>query len=1113
VAGGLVAAAVLFATAVKADYASGPELRGLLDAGDGAMGVALDFLSDLVPTLPALAGLLLFHGLPRLWPRLGAGVVLGTAVLTALVNFVPVREGIETRRRELVELAARERNESPSTERQILLQSTLDHLVQSTILQAILDESPRPEHANLAFVLWAHSPLVGDPAGCLLRLVDAEGEAVSTFSLGYPPELRRRRVNPASLPRGGYSRFRREDVGSERLDLYTRVVPLARGERVLGAVELSLAYWDDLQRPEGSGRRVGSVFSNLSATPEFLRFRRDVPDRVDRYRGEELVASTDPEGALGKRVRPTIVRALAEPGVAGRWESGKFGGKVYELYHVRERDGQETVGYLSFGIERHGWLHAISLLSRSALVTVVLAAGFVAFLMLFGWVVPGGRGHRLRLPTLGFRERVIGGFLLVSLLPTVLLGVAGRRLFIAEQRREFEERLLGDLEVTKAFLGRRLSDTARNVAASEEVTELIEDPGGRFRSLGTPASADGVVVMSGDGRVLGASRSADLDLALLGTALPDRGTPIEFFRRRGDQLYACALVPVAHLAEEGLPAGPPARVLAFERIDSLRSSELERRVGSPVSFFAGGRLVATSKPELYQSEILSDLVQPEAYRRIELEGWRRLLLETRVGTTSFLASYAPLFDEGGEPVGILATLEPFHGRGLDLEMSLVLSRIYFFCLLVFAGAIAAAVVLANRLTGPISELTAGAELIGAGRLGHRIRAKAPAEIGALVRSFNEMSTQLAESEARDRERREYIEAIIRHVASGVVSFDAAGRIATVNDAAARILGVETARAIGRTPREVEGGPAFDAVIAAVEPVLRGRRAEVVHEFEIDGTEEEGGESSTIRFVGTRLVDSDGRAQGAVAVFDDLTELIRSKKIKAWAEMARQVAHEIKNPLTPMKLSAQQLRAAWRDKHPKFDRILEESTETIVDRCEALRRIAVEFSDYARMPGRTIRREDLTGLLREAGRLYGETRERSVEFSMALPDTSLWTHIDKDEVMRLFINLFENSIQAMPEGGDLSVTACRKNGEAEVTIADSGQGISKANLGRIWEPSFSTKTGGAGLGLPICRAIMEDYGGRIRIESEEGRGTTVILGFPVEDGGGPGDRGGGGGAGG
>src|SRR5262249_29361689 len=161
------------------------------------------------------------------------------------------------------------------------------------------------------------------------------------------------------------------------------------------------------------------------------------------------------------------------------------------------------------------------------------------------------------------------------------------------------------------------------------------------------------------------------------------------------------------------------------------------------------------------------------------------------------------------------------------------------------------------------------------------------------------------------------------------------------------------------------------------------------------------------------------------------------------------------------------------------------------------RIAIEFSDYARMPGRRLRREDLGRLLREAQRLYADADARRVDFRLEAPENEIFTRVDRDEVMRLFINLIENSIQAMPSGGDLRVLASRQNGSVLVTIRDTGVGIPPENLPRIFEPSFSTKTGGAGLGLPICKAIMEDYGGGIAIVSVAGEGTTVTLTFPVD----------------
>jgi PAS domain S-box-containing protein len=1089
--------ALRFLSRWKRVLAIGLTLALALVASAAKMGVPdQPALTDLLRPIPALLALVAFHLASRRWGRPGGAAIVFTALLAAATNVGPLFEGVEGRRRELVELFALEHTESPSNSRHFLMESMIEYFATSEELLQVLEDGPSPENANLSFILWARSPLASQLAGSRLVLHGAEGRIFSSFSLSFPAELRPRSSAPADIPADAEVVYERREVGSARIDLYNGAIPLKRGGRTLGFLELAMVYRDDLGLPGADEAGMGGVFSNLTASDEFLRFKREVPDRIDRYRGDALVASTDPEGGLGKRVPAVIVETLAGPGTEGRWVERRIGGRLWDLYCIRERDGDTTVGYLTFGIERSGIWDVAGLVARSVLVTLVLVSGLLLVLTLAGWAVPREASPtRVAVPRIGFRERVIGGFLVVSLLPTVLLGLAGRSLFVQEKRQEFEQSLQDDLRVSRELLGRRLSDAAHNAAGSDEVLSLLNDPTG-YRTLSTPASVDGIVVISPAGQLLGASRDADLDMTLLPSAIAALDRPIEFFRRRGTALSACALVPVRAADGEGFSGA----VLAFRDIDAVLAAELERRLGSAISFFAGGRLTATSKPELYQSEILSDLVEPVAYRKIELEGARQSLLEHRVGQTSFLSAFAPLLDTRGEPAGIVATLSPYRGAGLDPDASQVLSRIYFLCLLVLTLAIVAAFVLAGRLTRPISELTRGAERIGAGRLGERILTRATGEIGRLIESFNRMSTQLAESEARDRERREYIEAIIRHVGSGVVSFDAAGRIATVNEAASGILGAAPASLVGRPVAEVRRddhlGDAAQAVLAAVEPMLEGRQEEIVREFDVEGEKDD--DLRSFRLVATPLVDSEGRAQGAVAVFEDLTDLIKSKKITAWAEMARQVAHEIKNPLTPMKLSAQHLQQAWRDKHPKFDRILEESTETIVDRCEALRRIAIEFSDYARMPGRRIRREDLGRLLNEARRLYGETEERRVDFTLAAPESELFTRIDRDEVMRLFINLIENSIQAMPDGGDLDVCARRENGAALVTIRDTGVGIPSENLKRIFEPSFSTKTGGAGLGLPICRAIMEDYGGSIRIDSRTGQGTTVTLAFPVDE---------------
>ncbi len=1070
VVAGIIVAAALLASAVK--------------MGDPSAVSASDFIRPL-PALGALAAFLVLVGSK---PRSATALILATSVLGAMTNFVPLRDGFSARRRELVELRALEYGESPSNARHFLLETSLESLAKSGELRDALEDRPALEHANLAFILWARSPLASANAGCHVRLLDAAGNAFSTFSLGFPPELVDRRSRRAEIVSAEVG-FRREDVGSERVDVYSGRAPAMRESEAIGGVEVSLAYYDRLGQPRDLEDRFPSIFETEDPSEEFLRFTREVPDRVDRYRGEVLVASTDPEGGLGYRVPSVIVQTLAAAEGGGRWVERRIGGTLYSLYCVRERDGTDTVGYLTFGLERHGLADAASLFVRSLLVTLVLAAGLLGLLMLTPWL-DAAPAARLGVPRFGFRGRVIAGFLFVSLLPTVFLGVAGRGLFVQEKRRQFHSRLEEDVRVSRELISRSLADAATHAASSAEVRAILRVPGAQG-SLPSPPSVDGIVLTGVDGHLRARSPGVGNDLTNVAARVASTTTPIEFFERRGNALVACAAVPVGPGAADA--QGTRGTVVAFRSVDAFLAAELERRVGSSVSFFADGVLAATSKPELYQSEVLSDLLDSAAYQKVELEGARRAVLESRFGKSSFLSNYAPLPDDRGRPVGVLATLAPFHGGGLDLDASLVLSRIYFLCLLVLAGALAAAVLLANRLTRPILDLTVGAERIGAGELGRRITTRAGGEIKALVRSFNLMSERLAVSEARDRERREFIEAIIRHVGSGVVSFDAQGRVATVNETAAGIVGRIPADLLGKQSRDGSLDENASLVLGAAEPLLAGAAEEVVREIEIAPAD--GGEPRSIRLVGTPLKDSSGSPQGAVLVFEDLTDLIRSKKITAWAEMARQVAHEIKNPLTPMKLSAQHLQQAWKDRHPKFDTILRESTDTIIDRCEALRRIAIEFSDYARMPGRKIQTEDLGRLLREARRLYGDTGERNVRFDVEAPEDSLFTRVDKDEVMRLFINLIENSIQAMPKGGNLSIRAWGENGSARVTVRDSGMGIPPENLGRIFEPSFSTKTGGAGLGLPICRAIIEDYGGSIAISSERGKGTTVELMFP------------------
>jgi signal transduction histidine kinase len=263
-------------------------------------------------------------------------------------------------------------------------------------------------------------------------------------------------------------------------------------------------------------------------------------------------------------------------------------------------------------------------------------------------------------------------------------------------------------------------------------------------------------------------------------------------------------------------------------------------------------------------------------------------------------------------------------------------------------------------------------------------------------------------------------------------------------------------------------------------------------------------------------------------------------------MARQVAHEIKNPLTPMKLSAQQIRSAFHDRAPEFPKILEEGTQAIIDEIGSLQRIATEFSAFARMPRRIVQEEDLNEIVRESARFYrgaegagapaGTSTERTapaeagagggrVDVALVLAAAAPHVRVDRSELKRVLVNLIENAVQASAAGGHVRVTteAIDDAGAgaspldeapppsgfiawsgrqpagrrlALVRIEDSGSGIASEFRARLFEPNFSTKTNGTGLGLAICKGIVEDYGGAIRVASAAGRGTTVSVFVPA-----------------
>ncbi len=414
---------------------------------------------------------------------------------------------------------------------------------------------------------------------------------------------------------------------------------------------------------------------------------------------------------------------------------------------------------------------------------------------------------------------------------------------------------------------------------------------------------------------------------------------------------------------------------------------------------------------------------------------------------------------------------------------------------------------ARGITVPIQRLAEATDAIAHGDLDVKIRIKATDEIGTLVESFNRMTEDLRSSKRTIEEanqslrrsnlelddRRAYTQAVVDTIASGVLSMDRSGVITTVNPAAERILAVDAERLRGRAVSDAFKELGLDLFLNAYDRMM----AERTDSLFLEGALEVEGKPLTIGLNLSRMRSERAQDLGFVLVFENLTELIKAQKVAAWQEVAQRIAHEIKNPLTPIQLSAQRLRKKFGEKAPDFETIFEQSTEVIINEVNGLKRMVDEFSKFARMPAPQLTRQSLHDVLREVESLY-RTAHRDVEIVLDLDETLPPLNFDREQLNRVFVNLFDNAVQAMGQKGRLSVTTRydTKRRRAVVSVADEGPGINPEDRDRLFMPYFSRRRSGTGLGLAIVQRIITDHEGQIRADNHEPKGAVFTFELPV-----------------
>jgi two-component system, NtrC family, nitrogen regulation sensor histidine kinase NtrY len=418
--------------------------------------------------------------------------------------------------------------------------------------------------------------------------------------------------------------------------------------------------------------------------------------------------------------------------------------------------------------------------------------------------------------------------------------------------------------------------------------------------------------------------------------------------------------------------------------------------------------------------------------------------------------------------------------------------------------------LAKGVTGPIRALAEGTAEVARGNLDVSVDASSDDEVGFLVDSFNRMirdmrsaRTNLERSATELERRRRYMEIVLGNIGAGVVSVDAEQRISTINPSAQRYLGIPAGTGLlGQRLADVAMRPELVAEIEEISRQLRpGLRESNRRQVQVPL----GDDVATLFVTCTVMHDEAGEALGTVVVFDDYTQLVKVQRMAAWREVARRIAHEIKNPLTPIQLSAQRLRRRFRARFEgdaEACRIFDECVDAITSQVESLKLLVDEFSNFARLPTSNPRPDDLNRIVSEAMASYAGTED--VEFYTELESGLPTVDVDREQIRRALTNLIDNAIAAVRSGNDNGRCGCIRLRSAHdaalqsvrLEIADDGVGIPPENRRRVFEPYFSTKERGTGLGLAIVSRIVADHHGYIRVQENQPRGTRVVLELPV-----------------
>lgn len=571
-----------------------------------------------------------------------------------------------------------------------------------------------------------------------------------------------------------------------------------------------------------------------------------------------------------------------------------------------------------------------------------------------------------------------------------------------------------------------------------------------------------------------------------------------------------------HIKQTRLVANSMAR--KSETLTALELGAWREAVESvEMAVFSGqGRIIASSSinpsdilPKLPDEQIWLQLRQNQQYFGIDPERDDQMLIRVIVSVENdeprFLQA---LFSVPVRIADLADSIEfafvryqemTFLRDSLKNSFSLALSLVLLLSLL---AAIWLAFISIRNIVAPVKDLVKGTQAVAEGNYQQQLPVIAQDDLGFLVESFNLMTQRIAHSRDEAKvasleveSQRAYLETILANLTAGVISFDADYQIRTANQAAYRILHVQVSHFVGYSLESlVQGHAELAELLDSIQRLLE--KADDIWEQRIAFFGPNGRQELLCR--GTPLYSKSGYRMGAVVVFDDVTDLIQAQKNAAWGEVARRLAHEIKNPLTPIQLSAERLQHKLsKELQDGPADILQKATRTIVQQVEAMKRMVDDFSEYAKPSKKQVKNINLVELLQEVLNLYTLQSATEIHTSFAAP--VIMVEVDPDSIRQVLHNLLKNAQEAMSGKGriDISVGRVLRNDAdyVELAIYDYGSGLDENQLQSIFEPYVTTKVKGTGLGLAIVKKIVEEHGGVIWVDTAYNNGAGFIIQLP------------------